>query len=105
MIFLYFCKFFVPRSEGPPLTLYRPGDSQDYQSFDLFLSVIFVIMEKNIELYKLFCLKKRKPYWLSRMGVKTAQFQNGPVLKWPSSKTAPEPKLLMSKTAHFYGAI
>ena len=34
MIFLYFCKFFVPRSEGPPLTLYRPGDSQDYQSFD-----------------------------------------------------------------------
>ena len=37
MMFLYFCKFFVPRSEGPPLTLYRPGDSQDYQSFDFCL--------------------------------------------------------------------
>ena len=44
MIFLYFCKFFVPRSEGPPLTLYRPGDSQDYQSFDFLLfSQVFSI--------------------------------------------------------------
>ena len=40
MIFLYFCKFFVPRSEEPPLTLYRPGDSQDYQSFDFSLNCV-----------------------------------------------------------------
>ena len=41
MIFLYFCKFFVPRSEGPPLTMYRPGDSQDYQSFDLNMVTLY----------------------------------------------------------------
>ena len=39
MIFLYLCKFFVPKSEGPPLTLYTPGDSQDHQSFD-YLSIV-----------------------------------------------------------------
>ena len=39
------------------------------------------------------------------MGVKTAHFHNGPVSKWHSSKTAPEPKRLISKTVHFYGAI
>ena len=60
---------------------------------------------KKTELYKLFSFKKRKIYWLTRMGVKTAHFQNGPVSKWHSSKTAPEPKRLISKTVHFYGAI
>ena len=59
MIFLYFCKFFVPRSEGPPLTLYRPGDSQDYQSFDFFyflhafeiryLKIIYAGKERHLE--------------------------------------------------------
>ena len=56
MIFLYFCNFLVPRSEGPPLTLYRPGDSQDYQSFDWSLR-----SEKQMDI-KLFAesFKKKK---------------------------------------------
>ena len=50
MIFLYFCKFFVPRSEGPPLTLYRLGDSQDYQSFDFVLQTFGKILLENLKI-------------------------------------------------------
>ena len=53
----------------------------------LLVDLIFIIREK-----KSFSVKKWKPYWLASMGVKTAHFQNGPVSKWPTSKTAQQPK-------------
>ena len=55
MIFLYFCKIFIPRSEGPPLTLSQTSPGF-YVSCYMFLCVLLYNSLKTMRVNKQFLL-------------------------------------------------